>query len=108
MSKNNCQVIFCTCPNIEVARELARGLVAGGAAACVNIIAGVESIYRWRGKTEQGTESLLVIKTAAARYAEVEAYIQQHHPYELPEVIAVPIEAGAAGYLSWLIHPENN
>ena len=108
MPKNNCQVILCTCPSIEVARELAQGLVANGAAACVNIIPQVESVYRWEGKTEAGTESLLVIKTAAARYAAVEAYIQQHHPYELPEVIAVPIEAGAPGYLSWLIHPENN
>lgn len=95
-------LILSTCPDASSAARLAGLLVERGLAACVNIQAGVNSVYRWQGKTEQASEHLLLIKTSAARYDEVETCIKAHHPYELPEIVAVPIVAGSKEYLSWV------
>lgn len=95
-------VIMTTCPDAESADRLSRGLVEGRLAACVNLLPEVGSVYRWQGAIERSRETLLFIKTTRGRYAAVEAFILARHPYELPEVIAVPIERGSAAYISWL------
>jgi periplasmic divalent cation tolerance protein len=81
---------------------LATLLVEQGLAACVNILPRVESVYRWQGRVETGTEQLLLIKARAERFAELEGALRAQHPYELPELIAVPIERGASAYLDWM------
>lgn len=95
-------VCFCTCPNREAAERIAETLVEEGHAACVNIVPGLTSVYRWQGKVQRDEELLLVIKTSAAAYARLEVAIQTLHPYELPEIIAVPIERGLDGYVRWI------
>lgn len=107
MAKNDFQLVFCTCPSREVAETLAHGLVTGGHSACVNIVPGLRSVYRWKGAVESADELLLVIKCPAEHFSRVEAFIKANHPYELPEVIAVPLVAGSKAYLSWLAHPDN-
>ena len=96
------QLILCTCPDSQVAEQLATSLVELRLAACINIIPGLTSIYRWQGKLEKGTEVLLLIKTIRKHYAAVEAAIQQQHPYELPEIIAVTLDEGSSDYLRWI------
>ncbi|MDP7113740.1 MAG: divalent-cation tolerance protein CutA, partial [Myxococcota bacterium] len=71
-------------------------------AACVNIVPTIRSVYRWKGAIEKDEESLLVIKTTAARLAEVIEHVVRVHPYEVPEVVALPIDDGLPAYLSWL------
>ena len=97
-------IVYCTCPNRETARRIAALLVDAHHAACVNVLPGVTSFYHWKGRLQQDEETLLMIKTTGAAYAKVQALITQHHPYELPEVVAVPIRAGLPGYLDWLDH----
>ena len=89
-------------PNAESARSLARQLVEQRLAACVNILAPCRSVYRWQGKIEDAEEVPLLIKTTAARYNALEAAIRAGHPYELPEIIAVPVACGLPGYLAWV------
>ncbi|MCG3201917.1 MAG: Divalent-cation tolerance protein CutA [Gammaproteobacteria bacterium] len=95
-------LVLTACPDAVSAERLAETLVRRNLAACVNIQPQVRSIYRWRGRIESSGEHLLLIKTAAARYRELQDVIEANHPYELPEVIAVPIVAGSGEYLSWL------
>ena len=96
------QIVLCTCPSEEVARGLAGALVEQALAACVNIIPGIESVYHWQGRVETDPEWLLVIKAPARAYPKLEAAITSLHPYELPEIIAVPIVAGLPAYLAWM------
>lgn len=96
----NALVVLCTFPDIEQARQIGAALVETQVAACVNILPGVESIYRWEGKTERASEVLALIKTT--RYPELEAAILELHPYEVPEILALPVAAGSDAYLSWL------
>lgn len=91
-----------TAPSAEVAEGLARALVERGLAACVNVVPGVTSFYRWRGQLQRDAECLLVIKTRAERLDELRAALTQLHPYETPELLALPIEAGLPAYLAWL------
>jgi len=91
-----------TCPDIETARIIADKLIEAGCAACVNIVPGIESVYQWQGEVEHDEELLLIIKTHKDAYAQLEQLIQQHHPYELPEIIAVSIKAGSGEYLAWI------
>ena len=95
-------VVLTNLPDRETARTLARRLVEGRLAACVNIGASVESIYHWHGQIETGNEVPIAIKTRRVLYSEVEAAIRQIHPYELPEVVALPISDGSAAYLDWI------
>ncbi len=97
---NGAVVVLCTFPDVEQARAIAAVLVERRLAACVNLLPGVESIYRWEGKVERAGEVLAVIKTT--RYPELEAALEELHPYEVPEILAVPVAAGLAGYLKWL------
>lgn len=93
-------VVLCTFPDVQQAREAAAELVERRLAACVSLLPGVESIYRWEGKVERAGEVLAVIKTT--RYSELEAALKELHPYEVPEILALPVKAGLAGYLKWL------
>jgi periplasmic divalent cation tolerance protein len=95
-------LVFCTCPDRRTALDLTTHLVEKRLAACVNISAPITSVYRWQGKVERSEEYLLSIKTSAARYTELEQEIRKRHPYELPEIIAVPIEQGLTDYLKWV------
>jgi len=96
------QLILCTCPNQKSAEALAGHLISEKLAACVNIIAGMTSIYEWQGKIETSQEHLLLIKSHTNKYDTIEATIKTIHPYELPEIIAVPIERGLPEYLQWI------
>jgi len=89
-------------PDRDAALGLARELVGGRIAACVNVGAPVESMYHWRGKIETATEIPVVCKTTADRFAAVEAAIRARHPYELPDIVAIPLSDGYAPYLEWI------
>ncbi len=95
-------VVLCTCPDEATATRIATALLAEKLAACVNCVAGIRSMYQWDGQMRDDTEVLLVIKTSAARYAALEAALRTRHPYEMPEIIALPVLAGAADYLNWI------
>lgn len=88
--------------DVGSARRIARELVERRLAACVNMLPGVQSVYRWQGAVEEESEITLLIKTTTARYAELEAAIRALHPYQLPEVIALPIANGLPAYLDWV------
>ncbi|MEW8505600.1 MAG: divalent-cation tolerance protein CutA [Candidatus Thiodiazotropha sp.] len=95
-------LILCTAPDRESALKLASSLVQQGLAACVNLTSPVTSVYRWQEKLEQSEEILLLIKTTEKKYRDVEAALRTQHPYELPEIIAVPVEQGLDDYLDWV------
>lgn len=94
-------VVYCTFPSLEEARQIAAALIESQLAACVNLCRPVESIYRWHGKVETAEEVLGMIKTTSAGYDALEAKIKELHPYEVPEIIAVPVAKGNAAYLKW-------
>ena len=98
---NDARVVLCTFPNTEKAAEVARLLVGERLAACVSLSA-VTSIYSWKDELQNEVETLAVIKTTADRFAALTARIIELHPYEVPEVIALPIIDGHAPYLAWL------
>ena len=95
-------IVITNAPDRDIALKIARALIERKLAACVNILAGCTSVYRWQGRLEEAAEVPLLIKTRAAIYGEVEAAIRSVHPYELPEIIAVPVERGLPGYLEWI------
>ncbi|MCE5181124.1 MAG: divalent-cation tolerance protein CutA [Betaproteobacteria bacterium] len=95
-------LVITNLPDRDTARRLADSLVERRLAACVNILAPCESIYRWQGKIEAAQETTLLIKTLGAHYGKVEKTIRECHPYELPEIIAIPLVAGLPAYLDWL------
>lgn len=100
-------LVLTNLPDQASAEKLARQLVEGKLAACVNILAPCTSIYRWKGQTETASEIPMLIKTTAAAYAAVEDVIRALHPYELPEIVQVPISGGLPAYLEWLITETN-
>ena len=89
-------------PDAASAQRLAEALIEGRLAACVNVLAPCRSVYHWQGKVESADEVPLLIKTGADRYAALEAAIRARHPYELPEIIAVPVVQGLPAYLDWV------
>jgi periplasmic divalent cation tolerance protein len=99
---NDVLLVLTHCPDAACAERISRALVTARLAACVSQGLPVTSIYRWQGAVEQAAEIPLAIKTTAARYGEVEAAIRAQHPYELPEIIAVPVTAGYTPYLRWV------
>ena len=99
---NDAVIVFTNLPDREAAVKLAHELVAKRLAACVNVLSECTSVYRWKGTIENASEVPVLIKTRAARYAEVEAAIRGLHPYELPEIIAVPVVRGFGDYLRWV------
>jgi periplasmic divalent cation tolerance protein len=94
-------VALCTCPP-EKAEQIAGELVRRRVCACVNVVPGLTSVYEWKGAVEQDTESLLIIKTRADRFADLEAAVAELHPYEVFELVALPLERGNAAYLGWI------
>ncbi|HVX66355.1 MAG TPA: divalent-cation tolerance protein CutA [Bryobacteraceae bacterium] len=95
-------VAFSTCGSAEEAGRIARGLVESRAAACVNIVPGLESVYRWKGNVEEAREWLLVIKTTRDRFELVRNRLRELHSYELPELVALPVVDGLEPYLDWI------
>jgi periplasmic divalent cation tolerance protein len=95
-------LVITNLPDQDSARRVAEVLIADRLAACVNMLAPCTSLYRWQGRVESAQETPLLIKTLASHYSKVEAAIRRHHPYELPEIIAVPLSAGLPAYLAWV------
>jgi periplasmic divalent cation tolerance protein len=96
-------VVFSTCASYADAQRIGATLVAERLAACVNIIPGLTSIYRWQGAVEQSSEHLMVIKTTTNRYAALEVRLRELHSYEVPEIISLPTSGGSDTYLKWLV-----
>jgi periplasmic divalent cation tolerance protein len=103
MSDDHC-VVLNTCPDADSAEKIARTLLDRKLAACINVLPGMKSFYTWKGVSETAEEYLLLIKTLSAAYPAVQQAILELHPYELPEIIAVPLAAGLPGYLTWITH----
>lgn len=101
-------IVLSTCANKREAERIAERLVSDGAAACVNIVDKVTSVYRWKGKVEKGAECLLVIKTRADLTDRVEGTIKGFSSYDCPEVIVLPIVSGSAEYLGWIDESTNS
>ena len=99
---NNILLVITNLPDEQAAASLAKQLVEARAAACVNRLAPCTSTYRWQNKIETATEVPLLIKTTKAAYPHLEKLIREYHPYELPEIIAVSVEAGLPAYLGWV------
>ena len=97
------RVVFCTFPDPETAYRIARDAVGQQYAACANLVPAVKSIYRWLGRVQQADETLVVYKTSVIRYPDLEAFLLRSHPYEVPEIIALPLSAGSAAYVRWVI-----
>jgi periplasmic divalent cation tolerance protein len=95
-------LVFTNAPDRAVAARIAQGLVEQRLAACVNVLGDCTSVYRWDGTVETATEIPIIIKTRLSRYAEVESAIRKLHPYELPEIVAVPVVHGLSEYLEWV------
>ncbi len=95
-------VVFCTLPDTDSAGRIAGILVEERLAACVNVVPGLISVYRWDGAVQRDEEVLLLIKTTQAVYGQLEQRMRVLHPYELPEIIAVPIQTGQADYIQWI------
>ena len=100
---NDALVVFMTAANREEAARIAGALIASRLAACVQIMPEIESVYRWQGKIERATEVLLIAKTVALKFEELEREVRALHSYETPEIVAVPVIAGSAAYLEWLL-----
>lgn len=101
MNETMC-VVLCTVPDAEHADRIAGILVEERLAACVNIVPGLVSVYRWQGALQRDAEVLLLIKTAPEVYRQLEERIRALHPYELPEIISVPIRTGQVDYIQWI------
>jgi periplasmic divalent cation tolerance protein len=97
-------IVFSTFPDESAARVSAGKLVEERLAACVNILPGLTSLYRWEGKLQTSDEVLLVIKTTRESYPRLESALKACHPYELPEILAVAVDAGLPEYLQWVAH----
>ena len=95
-------LVLTNLPDADAARLLAKGLVETRLAACVNVLAPCQSYYHWKGALQEDGEVPLFIKTTAKLYPAVETYIQEHHPYDLPEIVAIEIRAGLPDYLRWV------
>ena len=96
------RIVLVTCASITEARRVGRSAVEKRLAACANIVAGVDSIYRWKGKVERAREVLVVIKTTMARLPALEKEVKRMHSHEVPEFIVLPVVAGSREYLKWV------
>ncbi|QEP42005.1 divalent-cation tolerance protein CutA [Ectothiorhodospiraceae bacterium BW-2] len=96
------RIAYTTCPGQKSAEELAQRLVEARLAACVNVVPTIRSFYRWEERVEQSEEWLLLIKTRRDRLAAIEAYLLEHHPYEVPALIATVADSGSVPYLDWI------
>ena len=101
-ARNDACVVLVTAPDAAVAQQLARHVLEQKLAACVNIVPAITSFFWWQGKIDEQAESLLVIKTVATKLAALIEAVKKDHPYEVPEIIALPIVGGSKDYLKWL------
>jgi len=99
---SNFLIIYCTCPTKEVAEKIATTVIENKLAACANIVPNITSIYRWQGKITTDQEHLLLLKTDQTHYPEIERIILTNHPYDIPEIIATPVQHGQTDYLNWI------
>lgn len=99
------QVVLVTCPDEKTARHIAEELVGSGQAACVNIVPQIQSVYRWQGKIESDQELLLIIKTVESSWPSLKATVSRLHPYDVPEIISLPVQQGSEAYLKWMESP---
>ena len=95
-------LVLSTCPGSITAKQIANAVVSSNLAACVQTIADVHSVFRWLNKTDTADEYLLLMKTTRENYPALEARIRSMHPYEIPEIIAIPIAEGFDQYLDWI------
>jgi periplasmic divalent cation tolerance protein len=95
-------IVFVTVPSRADGERIAEALVGERLAACANLVGPIRSIYRWQGEICRDDEHLMLIKTTRERYAALEARVKALHSYEVPEVVAVPVELGSAAYLNWI------
>ncbi len=102
IASTDVRVILVTAPDADCASTIARTLVTERLIACANVVAGVRSIYRWEGAVQEDEEVLLVLKTTTDRCDAVASRVKALHPYDLPEVIALPVDGGSADYLAWV------
>ena len=100
---DNVLIVLTNCPDAEVADRIARTLVEQKLAACVNRMPAVDSVYRWQGAVERAVEVPLLIKSTRERLPEVQEAIRALHPYEVPEIVAIPVVAGLPAYLRWVV-----
>jgi len=96
------QLLINTCPNLDLANKIAHSLIENHLAACVNLIPNIQSVFEWQQQVVSETEVILLIKTRAQHYSDIEQLILQQHPYQVPELIAIPITTGLPKYLAWL------
>src|ERR1700723_2676085 len=96
------RVVLITVPRGGRAESLAEGIVEARLAACVNILPGAVSIYRWKGRVHRDAESLLIVKTTVSKLKALERWVKARHPYDVPEFVVLPVSSGSKGYLSWL------
>jgi len=95
-------LVLSTVDSADLGRKISIDLVETGLAACVNVVPGIRSIYRWKGKVCDEAELLLIVKTTLEAFEEVRERIRQLHTYEVPEILAIPVTAGDSDYLAWL------
>ena len=95
-------LVYINFPNLESARHIGTALIEKQLAACVNIIPKIESIYQWKGDICVEQEVMVVVKTTASRYKQLESYVVENHPYDVPEVISLPLSQGSEPYLNWV------
>jgi len=98
----NTLLVISNCPDEECANRIALAVIESRLAACVNILPRIQSVYRWQGKVESATEIPLLFKSTASAYPALEAKIRELHPYEVPEIVALPISQGLPAYLNWV------
>ncbi|SNY94158.1 divalent cation tolerance protein [Cohaesibacter sp. ES.047] len=98
-----CLFVYGTCPDAEVGKAIARALLDARLVACVNLLPGMISLFRWDGKVEEAAEVAFIAKTSKSRMPAVKALFEKHHPYEEPALIALPVADGLPGFLSWVI-----
>ena len=101
-SERDFVVVLVTVPDASVGEAIAKALLSERLAACVNRVGGVRSLFRWQGKLDSADEQLLIVKARRSALPKVEARVKQLHPYEVPELLALPVVAGGAAYLDWL------
>lgn len=95
-------LVLTTVPSPDLGEAIGRSLVDAGVAACVNVLPPMVSIYRWKGAVQRDTECQVMIKTVRARVEAVQTFVSEHHPYDLPEFLVLPVDGGDPAYLAWV------
>lgn len=101
-SRSDITLVLTTAPTLDVATSLAERLLGARLIACANIVPGVRSLYRWKGEVQRDDEVLVLMKTTATVYPRLEAFLAEAHPYDVPEILSMPVSAGFAPYVSWI------